>query len=159
MLSIIKAAGRVAAVVAVMFATASQAFGQDKYIELLRSDIKATKVAFITEALEMTAEEADVFWPIHRDYQAELDAINDERIALIKEYLESYDTEMTLRRTKELMERSIKLEEERLKLRGKYFKRFDKDVNSNIAAKWLWSERLLQALGTTQLAMDLPFLK
>jgi hypothetical protein len=159
MRSITRVIGQVAALVALVLVSAGQSYGQDKYVELLRSDIKATKVAFITEALQMSAEDADKFWPIHRDYDAELDKINDGRIALIREYLESYDTEMTLKKTKELMERSIKLEEERLKLRTTYFKKFDKEVNSNVAAKWLWSERLLQALGTTQLSMDLPFLK
>ena len=143
-------------------ASASSAYGQDsfdKYMELLRSDIKAQKVEFMTAALDLTSDQADVFWPIHREYELELAKINDERVELIKEYFEKYDTEMTVRRVKELAERSLKLEEDRTKLRKKYFKEFEKELNAMVAAKFLWVERMLNNIGDLQLQTSAPFLK
>jgi hypothetical protein len=148
--------------VAGLLGSATSAYAQeahDRYMELLRSDIRAQKVEVMTEALQLTGEQAEVFWPIHREYEAELAEINDERIALVKEYFEKYDTEMTVRRVKELAERTIKLEEERTKLRKNYFKKFEKELNAMVAAKFLWTERMLNNIGDLQLQTNAPFLK
>ena len=62
------------------------------YAELLRSDVRAEKVAILTEVMEFTEAEDKVFWPIYREYETELAKINDDRIALIKEYALGYET-------------------------------------------------------------------
>ena len=61
------------------------------YVELLRADVRAQKVAFITELMEFTDAEDKAFWPIYRAYDVELSAINDERVAGIEEYARNYD--------------------------------------------------------------------
>ena len=40
------------------------------YVELLRADVRAQKVAFITELMEFTDAEDKAFWPIYRVYDA-----------------------------------------------------------------------------------------
>ena len=62
------------------------------YVELLRSDLRAQKVAIITEVMQFTEAEDAKFWPVYREYETELAKINDDRIALIKEYAASYET-------------------------------------------------------------------
>jgi len=153
--------GKVAALVAIGVAlSSSAAYAQyDAYIELLRQDIKAQKVAILTEALDLTDEQGTVFWPIHREYEAELTKINDQRIALIKEYAANYDTGMTLKRVKEITDQTFKLEQERVKLRKKYTEKFQKEVNPMAAAKFIWIERMINNLGDLQIQTELPFLK
>ena len=56
------------------------------YAELLRSDVRTQKVAIITEMMEFTEAEDAAFWPIYRDYDAEMAKLGDERVALIAEY-------------------------------------------------------------------------
>ena len=60
------------------------------YAELLRSDIQAQKVAILTEVMGFTEAEDNAFWPIYRDYNAEMDALGNERVALIAEYARAY---------------------------------------------------------------------
>src|SRR5689334_18840572 len=55
------------------------------YVELLRSDIRAEKVAIITEVMQFTEAEDAKFWPVYRQYEVDLAKINDDRMALIKE--------------------------------------------------------------------------
>jgi hypothetical protein len=38
------------------------------YAELLRSDVRAEKVAIITEVMDFTEAEDAAFWPIYREY-------------------------------------------------------------------------------------------
>src|SRR4029077_17158939 len=46
--------------------------------ELLRSDIRTKKMTMIAERMEFSGKEADAFWPIYRQYEVELAAINDK---------------------------------------------------------------------------------
>ncbi len=60
------------------------------YVELLRSDVRSQKVAILTELMDFTEAEDAAFWPIYREYDVELNTLNDERVALIKEYAQRY---------------------------------------------------------------------
>ena len=82
------------------------------YADLLRSDLRTQKVAIITEVMAFTEDEDARFWPIYRDYEAQLSKINDDRIKGIKEYADSFD-----RMTDEIADRlargALSLEERR----------------------------------------------
>ena len=56
------------------------------YVELLRSDIRSQRVAIITELMNFSEAEDAKFWPVYREYETELAKVNDDRLALIKEY-------------------------------------------------------------------------
>src|SRR5204862_5609210 len=53
------------------------------YVELLRSDVRASKIAIMASVMNFTEAEDKAFWPIYRQYDAELNSINDERVRLI----------------------------------------------------------------------------
>ena len=59
-------------------------FAQEKNIELGRSNFKAKKIAVITKMMQFTENEADIFWPIYREYEYELSEIGDQEISLLK---------------------------------------------------------------------------
>ena len=50
-----------------------QAFGQRH--DKMRERLKAQKVAFITEKLDLTSEEAQKFWPIYNAHEKEMDML------------------------------------------------------------------------------------
>ena len=60
------------------------------YAELLRSDVQAQKIAILTEVMGFSETEDKAFWPIYRDYNAEMAKLGDERVALIAEYARVY---------------------------------------------------------------------
>ena len=60
------------------------------YAELLRSDVRAQKVAIITEVMGFTEAEDKAFWPIYREYDVEMAKLGDERVAMIAEYAGNY---------------------------------------------------------------------
>ncbi len=43
-------------------------------------DIQAFKVSYITQKLDLSAEEARVFWPIYNDWEREKNALRKERM-------------------------------------------------------------------------------
>jgi len=133
-------------------------YAQEAYIELLRSDVKTQKVAIITEVMQFTNEEGNAFWPVYREYEVELAKIGDTRIALIKDYAQNYET-MTDEKAKELIQRALKLEERRTKLKKKYFRKFDKVLSSKTVAKFFQLENQINLLIDVQIASELPLIK
>ncbi|MFS4483179.1 sensor of ECF-type sigma factor [Hyunsoonleella sp. 2307UL5-6] len=58
-----------------------------------RERIKALKVAFITEQLDLTTEESQVFWPIYNTFEKETNTIRFKEIKDIrKEIRDNLDT-------------------------------------------------------------------
>ncbi|NIO06376.1 MAG: hypothetical protein GTN74_17750 [Proteobacteria bacterium] len=143
----------------IAFVLASSAgYAQDAYIELLRSDVKTKKVAIITEVMHFTNEETNAFWPVYREYDLELSKIGDGRLQLIKDYAQNYET-MTDEKAKELVDRALRLEAKRTKLKKKYFKKFDKVLPSKTAAKFFQLENQINLLIDLQIASELPLIK
>ena len=135
------------------------AYGQmESYVELLRSDIRTQKQMLLTQAMRFSDEQASVFWPIYREYDLERAQIGDQRVALIKDFAANFMT-MTDEKAKEIADRSFKLEEDRVKLRKKYYDRVQKALDPIIAAKFIQVERAIDALIDVQLASELPLME
>ena len=139
-----------------VFAFSLQA--QDDFIELLRQDLKTQKVAIITEAMNFTEEESNTFWPVYRKYDFESSKLGDERLAIIKDYADNYD-KMTDEKAKELMDRNIKLQEQRLKLSKKFYKEFQKVLPAIKATRFIQVDNQLNLLLNLQIASELPLIE
>lgn len=93
----------------------SSVHGQRRDFGKMREEIKAQKAAFITRKLELTPEEAEVFWPLYNEYQEkEMELRPDfERPGRVSE-----------ERARELLNQYFENEEKRLNLQKNYYSRF-----------------------------------
>jgi hypothetical protein len=132
-------------------------FAQDA-TELLRADLRANKTAILTQAMALDATQSDVFWPIYREYEAELIKLNDGALTLIKDYAANYDA-MTDATAKDLMKRGFKIRESRLSLLKKYSAQVEKKVSPIVAARWTQCEVAIQSAIDLQMASQLPLMK
>jgi NurA-like 5'-3' nuclease len=144
--------------VALMAMPAMAQAQQDAYVELLRSDVKTQRVAIITEVMQFSDSASAIFWPIYRDYEFESTKIGDDMLALIKDYAANYDS-LSEEMAKDLAKRALKIDEDRLKLRKKYFKRVEKELGSVTAAKFLQIENQIGLLIDLQIAQSLPLIQ
>lgn len=130
---------------------------QEAYKELLMSDLKTQKVAIITLNMELTDAQSEVFWPVYRKYDAELTTLNDQRIAIIKDYVQSYD-QMTDAKADSLSKQVFSIMGKRLKLQEKYYGEFAKALNPVLAAKFMMIERQINALVDLQIGSAVPLI-
>lgn len=91
---------------------ATMAFGQQRYDDNER--LQAMKVAFITNALQLTAEESQTFWPLYNEYATEQKRIRREYRAGKQMML------MTDEELEQQLERNLKMEEELLQLKRNF---------------------------------------
>lgn len=129
----------------------------DSYIELLRADVRAEKVAILGQAMDLSEEEASAFWPIQREYEVELAKLYDERVALIKAYAESYES-MSDEKAGELAEWLLSLEKQRTTLKEKYFEKLSKDISPIVAARFLQIDNQINMLIDLQIAASIPLI-
>jgi hypothetical protein len=125
------------------------------YSELLRADIRAQKVAIIAEVMGFSETEDKAFWPIYRDYDAQMTRLGDERVALVAEYARVID-QMTDEAADTLARKAIDLEHKRQEAKAKLYDRVKSALNGRAALRFLQVEHQLQLLIDLQIAAALP---
>jgi|SRR4029453_3201170 hypothetical protein len=125
------------------------------YAELLRSDIRAQKVAILTQMMEFTEAEDAAFWPIYREYDGEMAKLGDERVALIADYARSYDA-LTDDQADSLAKRALDLEARRQAVKAKYYDKVRTALKPRSALRFLQVEHQLQLLIDLQISAALP---
>lgn len=128
------------------------------YTELLRSDLRSQKVAIITEVMQFTEDEDTKFWPVYREYEVELAKLNDQRLALIKDYAANYGT-VTDGVADRLAHGALDLEGQRHALKVKYYDRFKSALSPKTAVRFLQVENQILLLLDLQIAASLPLVQ
>ena len=81
-----------------------------------REKIKTLKVAFITERLSLTPEEAQVFWPIYNEHERNTMQIRRKERLEIQSQLADMEV-LSDREVNALLDQLVALEQEKLELR------------------------------------------
>ena len=64
----------------------------DEDIALLRQDLRAMKMQVIGQNMSLSDEQGQKFWPIYNHYVKDLQVVNDQKYALLKQYAEMWET-------------------------------------------------------------------
>lgn len=126
--------------------------------ELMRSDIRTKKASLIADRMKFTDQEAAAFWPVYRQYEADLAAINDKKVSIMKDYLSHYQT-LTDKEAKQLAEDVFDVDQKTLNLRTKCLGSLEKALPGKTLVRWLQLERRLQLMVDTQIAQNLPVIQ
>jgi hypothetical protein len=125
------------------------------YAELLRTDVRAQKIAILTEVMGFTEAEDKAFWPIYREYDLEMAALGDQRMALIADYAKEYGT-LTAAAADQLARRALDLEVQRQAVKGKYYEKVKTALSPRTAMRFLQVEHQLLLLIDLQISAALP---
>ena len=126
--------------------------------ELMRSDIRTKKASLIADRMKFTDQEAAAFWPVYRQYETELAAINDKKVSIMKDYVNHHQS-LNDKQAKQLAEDVFDVDQKTLDLRTKCFGALEKVLPGKTIVRWLQLERRLQLLVDAQLSKDLPVIQ
>jgi hypothetical protein len=130
----------------------------DADIQLLRSDVQADKNQVITHTMQFTNSESTAFWPVYRDYSRDQQAIGDERVQLIKDYAQHFDT-IDDAKARNMTQRLLNIESKVVNLRQEYWPRFEKALGAKRAAKFFQVDNRLSLLVNLQLVSEIPLVQ
>jgi hypothetical protein len=127
-------------------------------IELTRSDIANKRQEIITKWMDFTPDESNAFWPLYREYQAELDKVGDKQAQVLDEYLKNYDT-LTDDKALNIVERWLNYRKQRIEIQQKYVGRFRKILPGKKVARLYQLEGAMDAVISAGVQGSLPMVK
>jgi len=144
-------------IVAIFILASVFTFAQQSYFELLRQDIGTKKVALITEVMQFTDQESEVFWPLYREFDFEKSKIGDETLKLIKNYAAHFEN-ITDEKAVELMNTSFNLQKKKLALKQDYLKKIGKVIAPARAVKFMQVMNQIEMIIDIQISSQLPLI-
>jgi hypothetical protein len=109
-------------VTAIIMLTQTRSIAQEeKGYEKKKENIEAQKVAYITTQLNLTADEAKVFWPVYNEYSTKAEALRKEFRSANKN--NSADS-LSDAKAKERITAQLKMEQDLLDLKKEYSAKF-----------------------------------
>ncbi len=124
----------VLAILTMVFSGMSQ--GKKKHVK--KEEIQAQKVAFISNELSLTKEEAEKFWPVYNEYEAKMEAIHKQHRKYVK-MLRDFD-ELTEEEAYAATENLIETDEKRTKVKKEYLVKFSEILGKKKGAKVFYVE-------------------
>src|SRR5215471_1572417 len=116
-------------------ATDTQRTNVKEYIELLGSDVQQEKAQIMGSVLELNKEEAEKFWPIYDEYEAELTKLNKQRADNVQQYAQSY-TQLSDEKANELVKAELDSMKQRAEMVNKYHDRVKSSLGAATAARF-----------------------
>jgi hypothetical protein len=130
----------------------------DKAIDSLRKDARAGKADILGKTLALDSTQAAAFWPIYKQYEAELQTVNNDRVAIIQDFAEHFDT-LNDANAKGLVDRQMAYEEKRLALTKKYAGEMMKVLPAKTVARFLQVDSRLNKLADLAVANEIPLVQ
>jgi hypothetical protein len=100
-------------------------------------------------------KDAATFWPIYRQYEYERTALDDSRIAVIKEYTEK-NASLSDAEAKSMAERMFEYDSRLAALKKKYFKKFNRVLPALTVTKFFQVDRRIDLLADMNMESSLP---
>jgi hypothetical protein len=122
-----------------------------------RRAIKAQRQAVVTDALQLTAAEAERFWPLYHQYRAEMDRVGDRLVQLVKEYAQGYP-EVPEDRAKQMLKDLTTLEKKQVATRTTFLKKLGKILPAAKNLRFAQVENRLDLALRLELAAGIPLI-
>lgn len=126
-------------------------------IQIIQGLYGMEKQKAVEEAMNLSASEASVFWPLYEKYETERKKLGAERLTIIADYASNY-VGLTDQKAGELAERIFRNDLAFDKLHRKHFNVFKKSVGALKAAQFMQIESYLQNSIRVAIANQLPFI-
>lgn len=110
----------------------------NKLSEEKRNEFEAQKVAFFTQALSLTPQEAVVFWPLYNEMGQK---IREKECQLWKTARDGRSAkDLTEARARKMVEEALKTEQEMLNIKKEYYHKFLEILPAQKVSKLDWVE-------------------
>ena len=127
----------------------------DSTIAVVRAHMQADRTTLITTGMNFNDKDGAAFWPMYREYEYERSRLDDDRVAVIKEYTQKYPT-LTDAEAKAMAETMLDCDYRLAELKKKYYRKFNKVLPALTVAKFLQLERRVDLMMDMQVESSLP---
>lgn len=112
----------------------------------MREEIKAQKVAYITTQLNLSIQEAQVFWPIYNEFESKMEALVKQQRDIRKQLKKAEDGTLTEQQISGLFDKIFGLEQQELLLKKEFHERYKKVLSLSKIAQLYKAEHEFKQL-------------
>ena len=135
---------------------------QTEYFETdirgIRTDIREVAKEIVAENLDLTTEQAKIFWPLYDEYMAELALLGDKEVKLTEEYMLNFYL-MEEKTASNLLDEVLNLERDKQSLKSEYIRKMKKVLPAKVVGKFYQIDRRLSLLIDAEKVSRIPLLK
>jgi hypothetical protein len=124
-------------------------------MQLTRDEVQAKRTELLTEYLTLTTQESDQFWPVYRQYRADVGQLSDKTIQRVMNFTELV-SEPTDKDAKDLVDGYLKDQKTRIDLQRKYLGKFEKILPPRKLVRYYQLENKMDAVVNLGLAGSVP---
>ena len=132
--------------------------GDEMFIEMLKHDIRQARTDVMTSVMQLSSEDAAVFWPIYNDYREKAAALADKELAQINEYAGAYWS-LTNTQAQEMAANFFEVERQRKDHLEELYTRLAEALSPVQALKACQLEYRLDLVLDMQIANELPMVE
>jgi hypothetical protein len=124
-------------------------------IEVVRSIAAAERKAIVADNMFFTTEEAEKFWPVYNEYREEARKVGDQRVKVIRDLANEFET-LDDARAEELLREVLDFQADRVKLRKSYVRKFNKVIPPKKTVRFFQIDTKLDTIIDFALAKEIP---
>jgi hypothetical protein len=137
---------------------ASEKFGNfDEAVADLRAEAGKDRRDIVKANMLLTNSESAIFWPLYDEYRAERNALNDRRVANVKDFLAKRDT-MSQDDAEKLTKNNFELQEDVVKLKEKHWNKMNKVLSARTTSRFFQIDQKLDAAVDMVIASKVPLI-
>jgi N12 class adenine-specific DNA methylase len=127
-------------------------------VELIRSVVQTERKAVVAKNMELSEAESEAFWPVYNEYEQAMRKVNDKRIELIRKLAAEYQT-LTDEQAEALLQQSFDFQNERVKVRRNFRKKFGKVLAGKRVARFYQIDGKIDAIIDFDIARTIPLVR
>ena len=133
-------------------------FFKQSDIDIYKKDVDKQAKALVKDHLDLTPDQAKIFWPLYDEFRAEADEILEADLGIVEEYLMNY-YDLSDKKATELIQRSIELKRNKLDLDEKYFNKLSKVLPPKLVGKFFQIESRISLMIKQQRTEKIPLVR
>jgi hypothetical protein len=124
-------------------------------IEMVRVIIQAERKAVVATNMNLSDAESEAFWPVYNEYEIEVRSVNDQRVKILTELARNFET-LTDEQAVDLVEQYFKFQQERVKVRKSYMKKFKKVLSGKQLTRFYQIDSKIDTMIDFDIARAVP---
>ncbi|MEJ2103728.1 MAG: hypothetical protein P8X47_04025 [Ignavibacteriaceae bacterium] len=139
----------------------SVSFSQNKNIEwsdLLKRNVQKESKKLIEQNLELTNQQAKVFWPIYEEYDAALLEVTNERLKNISDYMLNYK-DLDDAKAESLLRKALELDQKKINIQTEYYNKLIAVLPPTLVGKFFQLDQYIELLIQLQRSENIPLIQ
>lgn len=143
---------------ALLFTPVMAAQSVQDEIALTRAQIQADRQTIVAAALELPEAKGEAFWPLYREYRAEMDVQGDRAWKLLIDFADKYEG-LSDADADVLLKEWMSIEKKQADIRAKWSSKMSKAIGAASATRFFQIESKLDSIIRLEATVGVPLAK